>query len=70
MEMEYISAEQAVQLVENGNRVFIHGSAATPVKLINALLKRAGTINNVDLVAISISFAASIAHSLPMPDSP
>ena len=51
--MDYTSPENAVQLVESGNRVFIHGSAATPLKLIDALLKRAGAVNNVELVAIS-----------------
>ncbi len=49
----YVSAEEAVLLVESGNRVFVHGSAATPIKLVNALLKRAGKINNVELVSIS-----------------
>lgn len=53
METKYITAEEAVQLVKSGDRVFVHGSAATPVKLINTLLKRAGTIKNVELVSIS-----------------
>ena len=51
--MNYTSAAKAVQLIESGNRVFLHGSAATPLKLVDALLKRAGLINNVELVAIS-----------------
>jgi acyl-CoA hydrolase len=51
--LEYTTAENALQLVESGNRVFVHGSAATPLKLIDALLKRAGSINNVELVSIS-----------------
>ncbi len=51
--INYTSAEEVVKQVESGNRVFMHGSAATPVKLINALLKRAGEINNIELVAIS-----------------
>ena len=53
MELVYKTAEEAVMLVESGNRVFLHGSAATPLKLINTLLKRAGQINNVELVSIS-----------------
>ncbi len=53
MVIQYVSAEKAVEIVESGNRVFIHGSAATPLKLIDALLKRAGEINNVELVSIS-----------------
>ncbi len=53
MEIRYTTAEEAVRLVESGNRVFLHGSAATPVKLIEALLKRAGTIKDIELVSIS-----------------
>ncbi len=53
MDINYISAESAVQLVKSGDRVFIHGSAATPLHLVNTLLKRAGDIENVELVAIS-----------------
>jgi acyl-CoA hydrolase len=53
MEPKYISAEEAVRLVESGNRVFIHGSAATPLKLVSSLLARSGQIKNVELVAIS-----------------
>lgn len=51
--LNYTSAENAIQIVESGNRVFLHGGACTPHKLIEALLKRAGTINNVELTAIS-----------------
>lgn len=49
----FTTATEAVKLVESGNRVFVHGSAATPLQLLNALLDRAGEINNVELVAIS-----------------
>lgn len=49
----YISADEAVQLVKSGDRVFLHGSAATPLHLIEALFKRAGTLKNVELVSIS-----------------
>lgn len=53
MEPKYVSAEEAVKLVGSGNRVFIHGSAATPVHLANKLLDRGGEISGVELVAIS-----------------
>ncbi|GAA4449744.1 acetyl-CoA hydrolase/transferase family protein [Rurimicrobium arvi] len=49
----YVSAESAVRLVNSGDRVFIHGSAATPVVLVNALLHRAAELRNVELVSIS-----------------
>ena len=49
----YISAEEAVQLIQTGDRVFLHGSAATPVHLIAPLLKRHDELNNVELVSIT-----------------
>lgn len=49
----YIAAEEAVQIVKNGDRVFLHGSASTPVYLINKLLARTGEIHGIELVSIS-----------------
>ena len=49
----YTTAAAAVQLIESGNRVFVHGSAATPLALVKALLQRAGKVTGVELVAIS-----------------
>lgn len=49
----YITAEEAVQIVKSGDRVFSHGSASTPVFLLNKLLARAGEINDIELVSIS-----------------
>ena len=53
-EFTYITAEEAVTLVKSDSRVFLHGSAATPLHLLNTLLKRAGEIKNVELVSISM----------------
>lgn len=50
---EYISAAKALQIVESGNRVFIHGSAATPVSLVKALQARHPELQNVELVSIT-----------------
>ena len=47
------SASEVVALINSGQRVFVHGSAATPNKLLNALLERAGELTRVELVAIS-----------------
>jgi acyl-CoA hydrolase len=47
------TAAEAVALVKSGDRVFVHGSAATPTRLLAALLARAGEISGVELVAIS-----------------
>lgn len=50
---KYTSPEAAVSIIESGERVFIHGSAATPNILLNALLDRGGSVHNIELVAIS-----------------
>jgi acyl-CoA hydrolase len=51
--MSYITAAEAVRCVESGNRVFIHGSAATPVLLLRALQNRYADLKNVELVSIT-----------------
>ncbi|MCO5236397.1 MAG: 4-hydroxybutyrate CoA-transferase [Chitinophagaceae bacterium] len=53
MEPQYISAEEAVQCIQSGNRVFLHGSAATPITLIKAMQRRHRELKNVELVSIT-----------------
>jgi acyl-CoA hydrolase len=50
---KFISAEEALKAVRSGNRVFIHGSAATPVPLVKALLNRHEELQEVELVSIT-----------------
>jgi acyl-CoA hydrolase len=50
----YTSVENALQFIQSGQRVFIHGSAATPIHLVNALLKDKERLHNVELVGISL----------------
>ncbi len=49
----YTSAEEAVKMVKSGDRVFLHGSAATPTILITALQNRYEELRNVELVSIT-----------------
>ncbi|MET4083771.1 acyl-CoA hydrolase [Pedobacter sp. UYP30] len=49
----YISVEEAVKMVKSGDRVFLHGSAATPTYTIKALQKRYKDLKNVELVSIT-----------------
>ncbi|MBV6404577.1 MAG: acetyl-CoA hydrolase/transferase family protein [Flavobacteriales bacterium] len=53
MSHPWMSAADAVRLVRSGDRVFIHGSAATPVHLVRALLDRHAELHDVELTAIS-----------------
>jgi len=52
-EIKYLTAAEALKIVEPGNRVFIHGSAATPVVLVEALQERHHELYNVELVSIT-----------------
>jgi acyl-CoA hydrolase len=49
----YTSVEEALKLVKSGDRVFLHGSAATPNYLINALQNRHRELRNVELVSVT-----------------
>src|ERR1700674_3147210 len=48
-----VSATIAVQMIKSGDRVFIHGSAATPIHLVKALQERQAELSNVELVSIT-----------------
>lgn len=45
-----VSAEEAVKLVKSGDRVYIHGLAATPQALVRALSARASELRGVEIV--------------------
>lgn len=53
MQEKYMTAEEAIKKISSGDRVFLHGSAATPVQLIEALQARHEYLNDVELVSIS-----------------
>ena len=48
--MRLVSAEEAVQHVNSGNRVFVHSVAAAPPQLIAALTARASELRGVEIV--------------------
>ncbi len=50
---KYRSAEEALAVIKSGDRVFLQGSAATPIYLIKKLSERANELRNVELVSIS-----------------
>ncbi|MES2810341.1 MAG: acetyl-CoA hydrolase/transferase C-terminal domain-containing protein [Bacteroidota bacterium] len=53
IDTNYISADEAVKHVQPGNRVFIHGGAATPVCLVRAMQARHHELYNVELVSVT-----------------
>ncbi|GAB4499119.1 MAG: acetyl-CoA hydrolase/transferase C-terminal domain-containing protein [Saprospiraceae bacterium] len=52
--MPYVTAEEALQIVQSGQRIFIHGSACTPVFMLKKLAEQAPRLENVELVSISL----------------
>ncbi|MES2377842.1 MAG: acetyl-CoA hydrolase/transferase C-terminal domain-containing protein [Bacteroidota bacterium] len=53
IDINYTSAEEAVKHIFPGNRVFIHGGAATPSCLVQAMQQRCHELYNVELVSIT-----------------
>ena len=48
--IESRTAADVVELVQSGQRVFVHGAAATPERLLDALVARAGHLTDVELI--------------------
>ena len=59
--MNYISAEEALNIIKPGQRVYVHGGAATPHFMLKKLAERASTLVNVEFVSISLQGDAVIA---------
>lgn len=59
--MGYISGEEAVKVIKPGQRVFVHGGAATPHYLLKKLAERSSELWNVEIVSISMQGDAVIA---------
>jgi len=53
MVVNYSTAENAVKEIKSGQRVFVHGSASTPISLLKALFKRSGELKDIELVSIT-----------------
>jgi len=52
--MTYVTAEEALQIVQSGHRVYIHGSACTPIFMLHQLALQAPRLKDVELVFISM----------------
>jgi acyl-CoA hydrolase len=52
MNLNRVTAREALQFVSSGNRVFIHSAAAAPQALISALVERAPELRNIEIVQL------------------
>lgn len=58
---DFVSAEEAVKIVQSRDRVFIHGSAQTPTSLINELAAQSDRLRDVEVVSITLYGDIAIA---------
>ncbi|MEZ4853564.1 acetyl-CoA hydrolase/transferase family protein [Flavobacterium sp.] len=58
----YVSAEEAVKIVKNGDRVYLQAAAATPTLLANALTDRASELKNVEICHLHTEGEARYAN--------
>lgn len=52
--IEYKTAEEALNIIQSGNRVFVQGSSQTPTCLLKALTKHAPRLRDVELVFVTV----------------
>src|SRR5688572_1732389 len=50
----YVSAGEALNLIQSNHRVFVHGSACTPLHLLHSLAGQNHRLSNVELVCITL----------------
>ncbi len=61
MDLHERSFADAVSVIRSGQRVFIHGGAATPLALVDALVARAASLVDVELIHLHTSGDAAYA---------
>ncbi len=52
--MRYVSADEAIAAVQSSHRVYIHGGAATPTPLLDALAARGPALRGVQTVSLHL----------------
>ncbi len=58
----YVSAAEAISLINSGDRIFLHGSACTPNYLIEELAQHAHRLRDVEIVSITVQGNVPIAQ--------
>ncbi len=61
--IDYLEADEALQILHSNQTVFIHSAAATPRHLVNAMTKRGEELANIDVVSIHTEWDAPYTES-------
>ena len=54
MNSKYMTAEEAVRLIESGDHVYIQGSTSVPEVLVEALANRGNELRGVTVYSLSL----------------
>ena len=60
---QYTTAQAALRLIQSGHRIFIHGSACTPLYLLRELAKEKDRLTNVEVISITLQGKIEIADA-------
>jgi acyl-CoA hydrolase len=60
--MDLVSADDAVSVINSGDRVFVHTAAAAPQELVDAMTNRAPELRNVEVCHLHTEGDAPYAH--------
>jgi len=58
-----VSAAEAIAMIQSGHRVFVHGGAATPIRLLAELAVQAPRLRDVELIHLHLEGAAPYAEA-------
>ena len=58
----YKTANEALNLIQSGHRIFIHGSACTPLYLLRELANQKERLKNVEVISITLQGKIDIAN--------
>ncbi len=59
--MRFVTADEALAEIQDGHRVYLHGGAATPMVLLEALERRMPELSNVEITHLHTEAAAPYA---------
>jgi 4-hydroxybutyrate CoA-transferase len=62
MTYPHISVREAVKMIRSNDRVFVHGGAATPTLLLEALAERAAELRNVQTIHLHLEGPMPLAN--------
>ncbi len=59
---QYTTAVEALNLIQSGHRLFVHGSACTPLYLLRELAKQKDRLQNVEIISITLLGKIELAN--------